>query len=112
MQVLVIDDSKAVRSILAKMLRELEFDVVEAANGQDALERLREIGSVDLAIGVSIGPADAFFPGRGRDGDGPAEAGLFRQGAGVDEDAVFQGLGAGVGGDDLAEELGQGVGLG
>jgi two-component system chemotaxis response regulator CheB len=49
MQVLVIDDSKAVRSILAKMLRELEFDVVEAANGQDALERLREIGSVDLA---------------------------------------------------------------
>ena len=38
--------------------------------------------------------------------------GLLRHGSGVDQDAVFQGLGAAVGGDDLAEELGHRVGLG
>jgi two-component system chemotaxis response regulator CheB len=43
MRVLVIDDSRPVRGILAKMLRELDFDVTEAANGREAIERLREI---------------------------------------------------------------------
>lgn len=34
---LVVDDSKAVRMIICKTLRELRFDVREAANGKDAL---------------------------------------------------------------------------
>src|SRR6202142_3217926 len=35
---LVVDDSKAVRMILAKTLKELGFEVREAANGREALE--------------------------------------------------------------------------
>ena len=45
---LVIDDSKPVRSILARMLRNLEFEITEAANGQEGLELLRELGQPDL----------------------------------------------------------------
>jgi two-component system chemotaxis response regulator CheY len=32
------------------MLRGLDFEVVEAANGRQGLERLQEIGKVDLAL--------------------------------------------------------------
>lgn len=37
---LVVDDSKAVRMILARILGELGFEVCEAANGREALERM------------------------------------------------------------------------
>ena len=40
MQVLVIDDSRAMRMILGRMLRELGFDVAEAANGREGLQQL------------------------------------------------------------------------
>jgi len=35
---LVVDDSKAVRMILGKTLRDLGFEVREAANGREALD--------------------------------------------------------------------------
>jgi len=47
---LVIDDSKAMRSILGRMLQGLGFEVLEASNGREALERLQAQGSVDLAL--------------------------------------------------------------
>ena len=50
MRALIIDDSKAMRSILGRMLRGLDFEVVEAANGREALERLKGLGKVDLAL--------------------------------------------------------------
>jgi two-component system chemotaxis response regulator CheY len=40
MQALVIDDSRAMRLILGRMLRELGVDVTEATNGRDALEQI------------------------------------------------------------------------
>jgi len=42
---LVVDDSRAVRLILSKNLRELSFEVYEAANGREALERIDAEGT-------------------------------------------------------------------
>ncbi|MGA8730253.1 MAG: response regulator [Terracidiphilus sp.] len=35
---LVVDDSRTIRTILAKTLREIGFEILEAANGREALE--------------------------------------------------------------------------
>ena len=42
MHALVIDDSRAVRMLIAKTLREQGFEVYEAGHGQQGLERLEE----------------------------------------------------------------------
>lgn len=47
---LIIDDSKAMRTILARMLRGLEFEIVEAANGREAMEQLQSAGKFDIAL--------------------------------------------------------------
>ena len=48
---LVVDDSKAVRMILARTLKELGYEVREAANGREALEVItREKNAVKLAL--------------------------------------------------------------
>ncbi|MCA1712844.1 MAG: response regulator [Actinobacteria bacterium] len=49
MQSLVIDDSRAMRLILGRMLRELGFTVVEASNGREGLEQL-EAAAPDLVL--------------------------------------------------------------
>jgi two-component system chemotaxis response regulator CheY len=50
MRALIVDDSKMVRMILGKLLRELEFDVLEAGDGQEAIERLYHGETVDLML--------------------------------------------------------------
>ena len=50
MRALVIDDSKAIRLILGQILKELGFEVCSASHGIEALERLKEVGKVDLAL--------------------------------------------------------------
>jgi two-component system, chemotaxis family, chemotaxis protein CheY len=50
MLALVIDDSTAMRSILARMLRELGFEVLQAGNGQEAITCLQTAGRADLAL--------------------------------------------------------------
>jgi two-component system, chemotaxis family, chemotaxis protein CheY len=50
MRVLVIDDSRAVRTIIRTILRELSMDVTEAGNGQEGLDRLREFPDIELAL--------------------------------------------------------------
>ena len=51
MRALVVDDSRAMRMILGKILRSVGFDVVvEAGNGQEALDRLEQHGAMDLAL--------------------------------------------------------------
>jgi len=48
---LVVDDSRAMRVILARTLRELGYEVEDAGNGRQALEILdREAGSMELAL--------------------------------------------------------------
>ena len=50
MLVYVIDDSKAVRSILIKMLKGFQFETTEAENGQQALDCLAAGGKPDLFL--------------------------------------------------------------
>ncbi len=48
---LVVDDSRAVRMILGKILREIGFEVCEAANGREGLDVFeRERESVTLVL--------------------------------------------------------------
>jgi len=48
---LIVDDSRAVRMILARNLRELGFEVREAGNGREALEVIAaEKGAVSLVL--------------------------------------------------------------
>lgn len=50
MHAIVIDDSKAIRALLGKFLRELGFEVSEAGDGKEALERLQEKPGATVAM--------------------------------------------------------------
>lgn len=50
MRALVIDDSRAMRSILRGILAGLDFEVVEAADGRQAVDILSEDHDFDLAL--------------------------------------------------------------
>jgi len=41
MHALVVDDSRAMRTLIGRMLKQLGFEILEAGHGQEALERLR-----------------------------------------------------------------------
>ncbi|MCB9915662.1 MAG: response regulator [Planctomycetes bacterium] len=47
---LVIDDSRAMRTILGAILKTIGFDVLEAADGKQALEKLAAAADVALAL--------------------------------------------------------------
>ena len=50
MRAMVIDDSRAIRLILGKMLKELGFEVIDAENGAVAMERLKTSEKLDIAL--------------------------------------------------------------
>ncbi len=50
MRALVVDDSRAIRTILHRMLAELGLDVVEAAHGVEALSQIAASGRPDVAL--------------------------------------------------------------
>jgi two-component system chemotaxis response regulator CheY len=50
MKALVVDDSRSMRAILTKQLRELGFDVVEAGGGAEALRSLHAQGPFELVL--------------------------------------------------------------
>jgi two-component system chemotaxis response regulator CheY len=47
---LVIDDSRTVRIIIGNILRETGMEVVEAANGQEALEQMKRGPNIELVL--------------------------------------------------------------
>jgi two-component system chemotaxis response regulator CheY len=47
-QALVVDDSRAMRAILGKQLKQLGYEVVEAEHGEQALERLAACASMPV----------------------------------------------------------------
>lgn len=50
MKVLIIDDSKAMRMILSKILADIGCEVSDAAHGLEALEKIASEGKPDLAL--------------------------------------------------------------
>jgi len=50
MKALVVDDSRSMRAILSKQLRELGFTVVEVPGGTEALRSLDQEGPFDLVL--------------------------------------------------------------
>ncbi len=50
MRGLIVDDAKSMRIFLGKILSEFGFEVLEAGDGCGALDRLMEIGKVDLVV--------------------------------------------------------------
>ena len=42
-KILLVDDEPNVRAGLADILRELGYDIIEAGNGQDAIEKVRAV---------------------------------------------------------------------
>jgi two-component system chemotaxis response regulator CheY len=50
MNALVIDDSRAMRTILGGILREVGYEVAEAVHGRDGLDRLRAGGATRLVL--------------------------------------------------------------
>jgi len=50
MRALIVDDSRTMRAIISKLVKELGFDVMEAGNGDQALSALSNSGAVDFAL--------------------------------------------------------------
>ncbi len=50
MRALIVDDSRATRTIIKKMLSEVGFEVFEAADGVEALKRLKEMDQPDVLL--------------------------------------------------------------
>ena len=50
MRAIVVDDSRATRAILARILGELGFETVQAADGQEGLAVLAREQDLDLAL--------------------------------------------------------------
>ena len=50
MRALVIDDSRAIRRLIGNILKELGWEITEAAHGLDALAQLKSLGCPDLIL--------------------------------------------------------------
>ena len=50
MRALIIDDSRTMRMIIGKIIKELGYEISEAGNGLEALMRLDEIGTPELML--------------------------------------------------------------
>jgi two-component system chemotaxis response regulator CheY len=47
---LVIDDSRAIRMVIGRIMSEIGFEVHDAANGREGLERLGQIAKPDVIL--------------------------------------------------------------
>ena len=50
MRALIVDDSKSMRMILGRILKDIGFQIAEAGHGQEALARLNQGEEVDLML--------------------------------------------------------------
>ncbi len=50
MRALIVDDSRATRRVIGEIMRELDYEVTEAGNGLEGLERLSQLGIPDVIM--------------------------------------------------------------
>jgi len=50
MRALIVDDSRAIRVIVRGIMKDLGYEVTEAVNGREALDRLAEMGTPDIVL--------------------------------------------------------------
>lgn len=50
MKALLVDDSRAMRSILRKIMHEIGYETAEAGHGLEGLDRLKEATDFDVAL--------------------------------------------------------------
>lgn len=50
MLALIVDDSRTTRRLISDIMRTLDFDVVEAGDGREALDTLNRIGNADVVL--------------------------------------------------------------
>ncbi len=50
MKALVIDDSRAMRTIIGQILRSIGYEVADASNGREGLQRVSEVGPLSLIL--------------------------------------------------------------
>ncbi len=50
MKALVIDDSRAMRTIIGQILKSVGYEVVDAGNGREGLQRVNELGPPHLIL--------------------------------------------------------------
>lgn len=50
MKALIVDDSRAMRTLLRSMCQNLSYDTVEAPDGKEGLEQARRNGPLDVAL--------------------------------------------------------------
>ncbi|MFO0923696.1 MAG: response regulator [Pirellulales bacterium] len=50
MRALVVDDSRATRRVISDILKALNYEVTEAGNGLEGLDRLKEFGIPDVVL--------------------------------------------------------------
>jgi two-component system, chemotaxis family, chemotaxis protein CheY len=50
MKALIVDDSRATRRVIGDIMREIGYEVIEAGNGQEGLDRLASIGTPDVIM--------------------------------------------------------------
>ena len=50
MRALIVDDSRAMRSVIGKMVSEMGVTTTFAANGRDAIDQLNALGKPDFAL--------------------------------------------------------------
>jgi len=50
LKALVIDDSRAMRTIIGQILKSIGYEVVDAGNGREGLQRINELGPPHLIL--------------------------------------------------------------
>ena len=58
--VLIVDDDAAIRQLLALLLRKHSFDIEEAANGEEAIHRIRARRYDAIVLDLMMGPGSGF----------------------------------------------------